>query len=272
LANSAQPRLKTFSAFLVVSLALILLPSGWTGRARLAAVFPVNLVQGAWLGALSPVEDWAGRLGALWRDAGEARVLRKQNAALRAQLAEESERRHGLELRLNQLAQLSAEAQGRAVEARFLKYDASALRCTAVLNKGGNAGVTLNAPVLWNGALIGRVDCVWPWSCSVVLVGDRQCGIGVRCARTRVEGVLKGAGGGVAQVDDLEAQADIQVGDLFVSSGMDGLFPPGLLVGQCIEVSSESGAIFKWVIVKPAGDPALFEDAVILLPETGAAK
>jgi rod shape-determining protein MreC len=245
----------------------MLLPSGWTGRARLAAMFPVHVVQGAWLGALSPAEGWAGRLAVLWRDAGEVRQLRKQNAALRAQLIAESERRHALELRLNQLAQLPADAQGRSIEARVLKYDASALRRTAVLNKGGKAGVTPNAPVLWNGALIGRVDSVGPWSCSVVLVGDRQCSLGVRCARTRIEGVLKGAGGGEAQVDYVDAKADIRVGDVFVTSGMDGVFPPGLLVGECAEASGESGAIFKWIAVKPAFDPALLEDAVILLPE-----
>ncbi len=249
----------------------MLLPSGWTGRARLAATFPVQAVQGAWLGALSPVEGFADRLGRLWRAAGEARDLRTENARLRAQLVEESERRRGLELRLSQLAQLPAEAQGRPLEARILKFDASALRRTLVLNQGGRAGVTPDAPVLWNGALIGRVDSVGPWSCSVLLVGDRECGIGVRCLRTRVQGVLKGVGGGQAQVDDLAAQADIRVGDLFVTSGMDGVYPPGLLVGECAEVSAEAGAIFQWVVVKPAFDPALLEDAVILLPEIAAA-
>jgi rod shape-determining protein MreC len=268
--KSAQPRRRTFAGCLVVSLALLLLPSGWTGRARLAATFPIQVVQGAWLGALSPAEDWADRIGRLWGSAGEARELRRQNARLLAQLVQESERRRELELRLSHLAQLPAEAQGRPIAARILKYDASALRRTMVLNQGGNAGVTPNAPVFWNQALIGRVDSVGPWSCSVVLVGDRECSMGVRCARTRVQGVLKGVGGGEAQVDDLDAQADVRVGDLFVTSGMDGVFPPGLLVGECAEVSGESGAIFQWVIVKPAFDPALLEDAVILLPETAA--
>jgi rod shape-determining protein MreC len=266
-----QPRLRTFAAYLVVSLALMLLPSRWTGRARLAATFPIQAVQGAWLGAFSPIADGVGRIGRLWRSAGEARELRAENARLRAQLIEESERRHELELRLNQLAQLPAEAQGRRIEARILKYDSSALRRTVVLGEGGRAGVTPNAPVFWNHALIGRVDSVGPWSCSVVLIGDRECSMGVRCARTRVQGVLRGAGGGEAQVDDLSAQADIRVGDVFVTSGMDGIFPPGLLVGECAEVSGEAGGIFQWVVVKPAFDPALLEDAVILLPDAAAA-
>ena len=266
------PRLRTFAAYLVVSLALMLLPSRWTGRARLAATFPFQAVQGVWLGVLAPAEGWADRLGRLWRAAGEARELRVQNARLRAQLVEESERRHELELRLNQLTQLPAEAQGRPIEARILKYDSSALRRSVVLNQGAHAGVPPNAPVFWNKALIGRVDSVGPWSCSVVLVGDRECSLGVRCARTRDQGVLKGVGGGEAQVDDISAQADIRVGDVFVTSGMDGVFPPGLLVGECAEVSGESGAIFQWVLLKPAFDLAQLEDAVILLPDTPASK
>jgi rod shape-determining protein MreC len=95
--------------------------------------------------------------------------------------------------------------------------------------------------------------------------------MGVRCARTRVQGVLRGAGGGEAQVDDLSAQpGDLLVGDQFVTSGMDGLFPPGFLVGECAQVSGEAGGIFQWVLVKPAYDPALLEDAVILLPDASA--
>ena len=249
----------------------MLLPSRWIGRARLAATFPIQVAQGAGLGAFSPAAGWADRVGRLWRSAGEARELRIENARLRAQLVEESERRHELELRLNQLAQLPAEAQGRRIEARILKFDSSALRRTIVLDQGGRAGVTPNAPVFWNQALIGRVDSVGPWSCSVVLVGDRECSMGVRCARTRVQGVLKGAGGGQAQVDDLGAQADIRVGDVFVTSGMDGIFPPGLLVGECAEVSGAAGGIFQWVVVKPAFDLALLEDAVILAPDAAAA-
>ena len=71
----------------MVSLVLLLLPSGWTGRARMAAMFPVQAVQGAWLGALAPAEGFADRLGRLWRAAGEARELQAQNARLRAQLS-----------------------------------------------------------------------------------------------------------------------------------------------------------------------------------------
>jgi rod shape-determining protein MreC len=198
--------------------------------------------------------------------------LRERVHQLRAQLVQEAEKRHAAESRLAQLDQLSAEARKRAVPATLAAYDASPLRSTAVFDQGSRAGVAPNSPVLWNGAVVGRVDSAGPWSCRAVLFGDRQCRMAVRCARSRVQGVLEGIGGGMAAVKYVSVSADVRAGDIFVTSGVDGVFPAGLLVGDCAEASTEAGAIFKWVIVRPAFDPARIEYVIILLPDISPAR
>jgi rod shape-determining protein MreC len=259
--------LKTFLVYLAVSLAMLLIPASWTGPLRAAVLFPFTAAQGGFLKLLSPLEPYARRAAAAWRGADETALLRRQTAELRAQLVLEAERRHAAESRLFQIGQLPAEAQQRAVPATLVSYDASALRRTAVFDHGSEIGIAPNSPVLWKGCVIGRVDSVGPWSCRAVLLGDRKCRIAVRCARTRDQGMLEGIGGGMSGVLFIPVAADVRVGDIFVTSGVDGIFPTGLLIGDCTEVSSEAGAIHKWVVVKPAFDPASLEHVAILLPE-----
>lgn len=267
--KAAPGLVRTFVAYLILSLILLLSPPGWTGPVRAAALFPVHAAQAAFLGSLSPVERCAHRLADLWRATGEAQELRDENTRLRAQLYEEANRRYAAESRLAQLGQLPAAAQESAIAVSLVSYDASGLRRSAVFDKGSAAGVAPNSPVLWNRAVIGRVDSAGPWTCRAVLVGDRSCRIGVRCLRSRAQGVLEGIGGGMAAVKYIGASADnVRAGNVFVTSGVDGIFPAGLLVGDCTEASVEAGAISKWIVVKPALDPALLEDAVILPPDS----
>jgi len=267
--KAAPGLVRTFVAYLILSLILLLSPPGWTGPVRAAALFPVHAAQAAFLGSLSPVERCAHRLADLWRATGEAQELRDENTRLRAQLYKEANRRYAAESRLAQLGQLPAAAQESAIAVSLVSYDASGLRRSAVFDKGSAAGVAPNSPVLWNRAVIGRVDSAGPWTCRAVLVGDRSCRIGVRCLRSRAQGVLEGIGGGMAAVKYIGASADdVRAGDVFVTSGVDGIFPAGLLVGDCTEASVEAGAISKWIVVKPALDPALLEDAVILPPDS----
>lgn len=195
-------------------------------------------------------------------------ALRRETARLRAQLYRESERRHAAESRLAQIGQLPAEARERALPAAVYAFDPSPERATAIFDRGADFGIKPNCPVVWNGAVVGRIDSVGPWTSRAVLMGDRNCQIGVRCARSRVQGVLEGIGGGMSRVKYIPKDADIEVGDMFITSGTDEIFPKGLLVGRCVEASTESGESFKWVVVKPSFDRSLLENAAILLPDS----
>lgn len=268
--KTARLLLRTFALYLALSLLLFLLPLRAVAPLRAAVLYPFAFLQDTLLDGASPVEDGAHRLATLWRAAGAARDLQEENARLRAQLAQESESRRAAELLLAQLNQLPPEVRPRAIPATVIGYDSSPLRRTARFNKGTRAGVAPNCPVLWNGAVIGRVESVDGGSCRAALIGDRDCRLAVRCARTRVRGALEGIGGGLAVVKYIDAAADLLPGDLFVTSGGDRLtpgFPAGLLVGECIEASAATGGVHKYVLLKPAFEPATLEHVTLLLPE-----
>jgi len=236
-------------------------------------LYPFTIAGGAFLEGLSPAELTLDRMREMWRAQKEVEVLRKRETVLRQQLLLESERRRLLESHVAQIAQIPEEQRRNAVSAALAGYDVSPVRKVAVFDQGINAGIARGDPVLWNGALVGRVETVSPRTSAVLLVGDRQFRIPVRCARSRVQGVMEGIGGGLCAVRHIPTTADIKPGDVFITSGVDGILPPALLVGDCIESSDESGAPFKWVIVRPAYDPSRLETvAVLTLPPSGAAR
>ncbi len=263
--------LKTLALYVALSLLLFLLPARWTTTLRAVLLYPFAVAGGAFLEGLSPAEITLDRAREMWRAQKEVERLRAGESALRRQLLQESERRRFLESHVAQIAQIPEEQRRNAVSAALAGYDASPARRSAVFDRGRNAGIARGDPVLWNGALVGRVESVAPRHCTALLVGDRQLRVPVRCVRSRVQGVLEGIGGGLCAVRHVPVTADVRPGDIFLTSGVDGLLPPALLVGECIEASDESGAPFKWIPVRPAYDPSRLETvAILILPPSEA--
>ena len=259
--------LKTFVAYLLVSFVLLLTPASWTGPVRRAVLFPFTLAQHGFLNALRGVEGASSKLNRLWRAENEAQRYRDEIAALKARLAEETSRRTTAESRLAQIAHLPVEAQVRGVFAAVIAYNPSPDRRIAVLNKGRRSGVAPGSAVLWNGVIVGRVESTDPGTCRAVLLGDRQCRVAVRCARSGVRGILEGIGGGLCVVKYVDLAADVKPGDLFVAAGVDNVFPADQLVGECTRVSTRARDLFKWVEVQPAFDLPQLDEVVILVSE-----
>jgi rod shape-determining protein MreC len=121
--------------------------------------------------------------------------------------------------------------------------------------------------------VVGRVIRVFPRAASVQLLLDAQAGVGVLIDRTRVMGVASGRSApGEGGVPDLEvryvpALADVTVGDVVVTSGLDGIFPKGLAVGR-VRAVGEGAGLFRDVRVEPSARFATLEEVLVLLPNS----
>jgi rod shape-determining protein MreC len=128
---------------------------------------------------------------------------------------------------------------------------------TLTIDKGEAHGVALNAPVISATGVVGRVVAVGPSAAKVQLLLDRDSGAGVRLERSRVTGVVSGQlGPGEAMSFDMVLKyvpltADVQVGDVVITSGLDQIYPRGLMVGRVSSVSRGAG-LFKEITVAPS--------------------
>ncbi len=144
---------------------------------------------------------------------------------------------------------------------------------TLTLDRGRDAGVTLEAAVISPAGVLGRVVALGPAAAKVQLLRDRESGAGVVIERSRVAGVVSGQlGFADSGANDLVMKyvpglADVVVGDVLVTSGMDRIYPKGLVVGTVRVVGPGSG-LFKEILVTPAAEPDRVEE-VLVVKRTG---
>jgi rod shape-determining protein MreC len=137
------------------------------------------------------------------------------------------------------------------------------------IDKGEADGVALDAPVMSPTGVVGRVFAVGPHAARVQVLLDRDSGAGVLVERSRVPGVVTGQVSGQASgAEDLVLEyvpdrADVAVGDVVVTSGVDGIYPKGLVVGRVRYVGKGSG-LFRDIRVEPSARFDRLEEVLVV--------
>ncbi|HEY0877534.1 MAG TPA: rod shape-determining protein MreC [Zeimonas sp.] len=262
---SANARLIFFSllaiALLVVDSRLELL-----GRLRQGIATVLYPVQRTLLVPRDMIEggaEYVGEVGRLRTENAELRRIETANAnALlqTEQLAAENRQ-------LRRLLAMRERAVLRSTVAEVL-YDArDAFSRRLVLDKGVQHGVAAGQPVIDADGVIGQVTRVYPLSSEVTLVTDRESTIPIELRRTGERSVAYGGSiTGTVELRYLRTNADVRVGDVLVTSGLDGVFPAGLPVGTVRSVEVGSSAFLR-VVVDPAAQVERTRLLLVLLAE-----
>jgi rod shape-determining protein MreC len=191
--------------------------------------------------------------------------LENENQQLRAQLQQVQE----ITLqnkRLRDLLNFVDELDRAALPAQVIGEDASNWARTIVIDKGSQDGLSSGLPVVAAQGVVGRIIKIAPNSSRVLLITDASSAIAALIQRTRTRGVVRGRG------DDLSIEyalrtADIQVGDLLVTSGMGGVFPKGLPLGTIETVKKDQFGLFQQVNATPTIDFSHLEEVMVIVGE-----
>jgi len=219
----------------------------------------------------------SGGVSSLWNRYIALRGVRDENDALRAQLRAAEIRlqeQRALALRAERLQALLDLRQAlpqRSVAAQIIAGDASAFFRTVTIDRGTDDGVRADAAVLSPRGVVGRVVGRPAARASrVQLLVDRNAGIGAVIERSRAGGVVMGDEGQMLRMEYVSNLSDVKPGDLVVSSGLDGIYPKGFVIGKV--VSAERGAgLYHAIKLEPAVDFSTLEEVVVLLdPPAGA--
>ena len=265
---SALSRLAVFSAlalFLMVADARFQI----TGPLRQAVATVLYPVQ--WL-MLQPVEfashgrSYFQSLQTAQDDLDAARkkmTVMGQRANQADQLAMENQR-------LRKLLELRDRLQTPAQAAEVIYDTADPYTRRVVLDRGQMGGVELGAPVMDEAGVLGQVTRVFPLVSEVTLLVDRDQAIPVLNIRTGVRGVaygdpVAGHGGGM-ELRFMPANADIREDDLLTTSGVDGLYPPGLPVARVVRVERRADSAFARIYCIPLAQVQGARHVVVLKP------
>lgn len=185
-----------------------------------------------------------------------------QNDALRRQLTAQSEaitRAARLEAENAELRALMGLRQATpvgTVQAEVLFEAADRYSRKVMIDRGSVAGITLASPVIHEAGLVGQVTRVYPLSAEVTLLQDQQISVPVLNQRTRQRGVAFGDGADDAGMElrFVAANADVQVGDELLTSGLDGVYPPGLAVARVTRVQRQAETSFARIELQPTAN------------------
>jgi rod shape-determining protein MreC len=122
-----------------------------------------------------------------------------------------------------------------------------------VIDRGSTGGVKLGAPVIDALGVVGQVRRVHPWAAEVALITDREQAVPVQVVRNGLRAVVFGLGfDGALEVRFMPVNADIETGDVLVSSGIDGVYPAGLPVAVVANIERNDAYPFARIVCRPA--------------------
>ncbi len=188
--------------------------------------------------------------------------LHAENLQLRAALQALGEARVENE-RLRALLGYAEASPGPDIAARVIGVNPVAKLLSVRINRGESDGVFRGMSVVTPDGIVGQVVRTTGGWADVALVTDAQSRVGVRVQRSRSRGTAAGAGKGPLQLENMLRTEDIQEGDLIITSGTDGVYPPGLVVGTVTHLEKTEHGMFLGGDIVPAVDTTRLEEVLV---------
>lgn len=208
-------------------------------------------------------DDYAGGLqAALASEAAARRALAVQaERAIRVeQLLSENER-------LRALLDLRSSFTVKSQAAEVLYESTDPYSRKVVIDRGQTQGLVAGSPVITEAGVIGQLTRLYPLSSEVTLLVDKDAAVPVLNVRTGSRSVALGsASGDGLELRFMAGNADVQVGDELQTSGIDGVYPPGLPVARVVDIDRKSQAGFARIRLLPVASPDAVRHVLVLEP------
>jgi rod shape-determining protein MreC len=219
---------------------------------------------------LYPYDVLSNAISAVSYNIGELFDTAEENKKLRVDLlAAQIEKQRYSEiiaenLRLHELLNLKAqiESGGKAVHVVGRGYDKFAN--TLVIDKGQNQGIVKDMPVITSKGLAGKVLSVRKDFSDIILLTDSNFSVAVRLGDSRHEGVMTGTGRERSILKYVPVEEAVKEGEIVITSGLDGIFQPGIPVGRVVKVQTEGVEFFQYIEVAPFQRPYTIEEAMVI--------
>jgi rod shape-determining protein MreC len=255
-----------FVLLVVVSLTLLT----WKVKNRV----PVAVFESVVLSITRPFQQattWTTRhLRGVWDNYVYLVTVQQENQRLREEikwLRQENHRYLEAYLqhqRLQRLLNFRAQTPLDVVAAEVVGRNANNWTEIIYINRGTRDKVMKGLPVVTHEGLVGQVIHAAPTLSQVMLVTDFRSGVDALVQRTRASGVVTGRGRNIAELKFLPVGADLQPGDRLISSGMGGIFPKGLIIGEVKDIH-RNGRPTQQVEIQPSVDFSHLEEVLVLV-------
>ena len=151
--------------------------------------------------------------------------------------------------------------------AELIGRDPSSWFKTILVDKGSSAGVRQGAGVITPYGVVGKVISVSPTTATVLLITDVNSAVDVVVKRTRSRGIIEGFGENSCLLNYVLKADQLQEGDTIVTTGLNNIYPKGMVIGKIQTLSQEKSGFFQSVVVVPAVDFSKLHEVMIVIKE-----
>jgi rod shape-determining protein MreC len=234
----------------------------------------VPMLEEAVFGVFSEVQRVANGVGTgvrtSWQNYFALQQVQEENERLKQQIS-------ALQIRLQQERSLAQQSQSLqkllelktssdlvTTAANVIAGSASPEFRTITVDKGTSEGIRSDMAVLSPAGIVGRVIQPSRRAAKVQLLIDRSAAAGALVERTRAQGVVIGTGTDNLRMDYVSGSAEVKAGDVVVTSGIDGIYPKGFVIGQIQSVKRGAGE-YSSIVIRPAVDFSAVEAVLIVV-------
>lgn len=237
--------------------------SGFFTGAR--SVFGVVTTPVRYVGALAsmPFNGMANVFRNLTADEQTLSDLEAENASLKSKNAELEEAQQTAS-RLEQLLNVQSSYNLTSVAASVIGSSADSWSDTITIDKGSAAGLAVGMCVVDANGAVGQISECSPTSSTVRLLSDENSSISAMVQSSRAQGMIEGSPDGTVRLSLIRLDQTVNVGDTVVTSGLGGVFPKGLPVGEVTSVSKAAGALYYTIEVKLFASPENLEEVLVV--------
>lgn len=226
-------------------------------------------------GGLVAVQTWVATRSQALQDFFTAPrdivTLRTRNAELEAQVSQLQGQVIELQQRVNETEILAAlvdfsrtNPQNTYKAASVIGRDPSPFLHYIIINRGSNDGIRRGMPVVTNQGLVGRIDATIADAARVQLLSDPASAVNVHLQNADTDAVLLGSVTGDISLDMISQDANVQPGDLILTSGLGGGYPPDLIVGQVVATRKVDYELFQQATVQSTVDFSRLEIVLVI--------
>lgn len=197
--------------------------------------------------------------------------LRRENAELRTEKLREAPELLVLDSlraeneQLRQLLDAKAKLPGEAIFAEIVYAGRDPFSRKFIIDKGSQQGVKPGQPVIHTNGVLGQVTRVQPLLAEVTLITDKDHAIPVQVLRNGLRGVAFGSGdGSTLELRHMATNAEVEQGDMLVTSGLDGVYPSGLPVARVVKVERDASYAFAKISCQPVAGTEQFRQVLVL--------
>ena len=259
---------KKFSFYIPISVAVSLLgiPESISNHIKITVASPLAPVQNIASKPVNYFRNVIEKIALMIESADRTEILEKEVFLLQNKVVEHRNTINILSKKLESMTELreNIDNNENPLIADIIGHDTSYFRKSILINIGKKQGAAVDDAVVFGSALVGRITAAGNSSSRAMLITDPASNIPSRFLESRMQGMVQGTSDDTCMVKYVSRNAEIKEGDVVISSGIGGIFPKSIYIGDIVAIEDHGAKLFKDIKLKPKIDFSKIEHVLVI--------